>query len=70
MVTTEQIEKSYRSYLKSFRGKSTEWHIKNYDKHNEQFRAIARDELRKRKVPVSKLPWKPKQRNPYAYPWE
>ena len=48
----------YGKYETRFRKRKTETLIKNYHKYNDDFRKIARDEFKKRKVPTSKLPYK------------
>jgi len=55
-------EFDYKGYVKKFRAKSTAWHVKHYHEHNADFRKIARDELKKRRVPKSKLPYKSRKR--------
>lgn len=57
---------NYKKYVANFRAKSTGVLIKRYPHCNDDFRRIAREEFKKRRVPQSKLPYtKPKrsQRN-------
>jgi len=48
----------YKDYERKFRKNSTKYLIERYNGFNDDFRRIARDEFKKRKVPASKLPYK------------
>lgn len=50
-------------YVKELRAKSTTYLIKKYNHFNSEFRAYARDELKKRKVPQKDLPYKKHKKN-------
>lgn len=56
----------YAKYVIAFKAKGTDWHIKHYHEHNDEFRAYARKELLKRKISKSKLPWKVKAKKASA----
>ena len=64
---------TYRAYIARFRASKTSSLIRRYKHYNADFRKIARDELRKRRVPASKLPFRKKGRrqyNPYGLIWK
>jgi len=48
------------TYQSKFRKRSTKSLLSGYSRFNDDFRRIARDEFKKRKVPSSKLPYKKK----------
>lgn len=48
----------YREYIHKFRHQPTSKLVKQYATSNAQFRQIAREEFKKRHVPISKLPYK------------
>ena len=63
----------YRAYSARFRASKTSSLIRGYRRYNDDFRRIARDELRKRGVKASELPFKRRKqtssRNPYTMRW-
>ena len=52
-----------KNYEKKFRKRPTSTLISGYKRYSADFRAIARDEFKKRKVPTSKLPYKKRSVN-------
>lgn len=48
----------FREYREKFKRRSTTSLIRGYPRFNEDFRRIARTELKRRKVPTGKLPYK------------
>ena len=48
----------FKEYERKFRKRPTKSLISGYSRFNDDFRRIARDEFKKRKVPASKLPYK------------
>jgi len=48
----------FKNYECKFRKRPTKSLISGYSRFNDEFRKIARDEFKKRKVPASKLPYK------------
>ena len=48
----------YKEYVRRFRTRSTGSLIKGYERFNSDFRRIARDEFKKRRVAAHVLPYK------------
>ena len=58
----------YGKYETQFRKRSTKSLITGYHRFNADFRKLARDEFKKRKVPVKSLPYKkPKKRRSQGF---
>jgi hypothetical protein len=61
---------NFKEYEQKFRKRTTNSLISGYHRFNDDFRRIARDEFKKRKVPTSKLPYKKrvvKRRNTFGW---
>ena len=50
-------------YVKKFKKRKTSSLIKGYSRYNAEFRAHARNELKRRKVPKKSLPYKSRKSN-------
>ena len=56
-------KKKWKKYELNWRKSSTSFLIKRYSHLNDDFRKIARDEFKKRKVPAKMLPYKPRKKS-------